>query len=59
MLQAQKEKELSFLGEQIAALEAKLAEDNLVAQARISDLEAKLAATNARFEKAIQDHSDI
>jgi chromosome segregation ATPase len=47
------------LGECIATLETKLAEDNSAAQARINDLEAKLAAANVKFEKAIQDNSDI
>jgi hypothetical protein len=47
------------LGECIATLEIKLAEDNLATQAIINDLEAKLTAANARSKKAIQDHSDI
>lgn len=59
LIQAQKENELSFLKERVTVLETWLAEDNSVAQARIIDLEAKLAATNVRSEKAIQDHSNI
>ena len=59
LFQAQKKNELSFLGERIAALETKLAEDNSAAQAIINDLKAKLDAANARSKKAIQDHSNI
>jgi hypothetical protein len=51
--------EISLLGECIATLETKLAEDNSAARARINDLEAKLVAANVRFEKAMQDNSDI
>jgi hypothetical protein len=40
-------------------LKAKLAEDSSTTWARINDLEAKLAAANTIFEKAIKDHSDI
>ena len=42
----------------IAALEAKLAEDNLAAQARIDNPEVKLAVINAISEKATKDYSD-
>ena len=59
LLQAQKKMELSLLGEQIAVLETKLAEDSLAAQGKINDLEVKLAAANARSKKAIQNHLDI
>jgi hypothetical protein len=47
------------LGEFIATLKTKLAEDNSATQAIINDLEAKLAAANVRLEKAIQDNFDI
>jgi hypothetical protein len=40
-------------------LEAKLAEDNLATQAKINDLEVKLAVVNAISEKATKDYSDI
>jgi hypothetical protein len=40
-------------------LEAKLAEDNLVAPAKINDLEVKLAAVNDISEKATKDYLDI
>lgn len=59
LLQTQKERELALSGERIAALEAKLAEDNSTTHARINDLEVKLVVTNVTSEKAIKDHSDI
>jgi hypothetical protein len=59
LLWAQKERALTFSGERIVALEAKLVEDSLTAWAKINDLEAKLFAANAISEKAIKDHSDI
>lgn len=51
--------ELALSRERIAALEAKLAKDNLATQARINDLKDKLAAVNGISKKAIQDHLDI
>jgi hypothetical protein len=59
LLQAQKERELYLLGECIVVLETKLAEDNSTTQAKINDLEVKLAAAKIRSKRTIQDHSDI
>jgi hypothetical protein len=58
-LQAPKERELYLLGKCIVMLETKLAEDNSTTQAKINDLEVKLAAAKIRSKRMIQDHSDI
>ena len=58
-IQVEKEKKLSLLRESIAMLENRLREDASVAQAQIANLEAIFAVANAKFEKAIQNHSDI
>ena len=58
-IQVEKENELSLLRESIDVLKNQLHEDALAAQAQIANLEATLATANAKFEKAIQDHSDI
>ena len=59
LVQVEKEKELSLLREHIAMLKTWLCEDALAAQAKITNLEAILAAANIRSKKAIQDHLNI
>jgi BMFP domain-containing protein YqiC len=46
LVQNQKEQELSHLRTRVDALEAQLSRDASVAQAKISDLEATIAANN-------------
>jgi chromosome segregation ATPase len=59
LTQAQKEQELSHLRARIVALETRLSEDALVAQAKINDLEATLAANNTAIQSVQKELSSV
>jgi hypothetical protein len=59
LTQAQKEQELSHLRACIAALETRLSEDALVAQAKVNDLEATLAASNTMIQSIQKELSSV
>jgi hypothetical protein len=59
LAQAQKEQELSHLRTHIVALEIRLSEDALVAQAKINDLEATLTANNMAIQNVQKELSSV